>query len=477
MSARDGHLPLSPESLGSRAFRVAHGVRLAYVAGSMYKGVASVDLVRRMAQAGLLAYLGAGGLSPRRLAGDLAELGRALGPEASWGVNLLASIEDPAAEDATVEMLLEHGVRRVEAAAFVHMTPALVRYRLAGARLGRDGRAQVPNLVLGKASRPEVATAFLSPPPPRIVTALRESGHITPEEAELAPRIAMADDLCAEADSGGHTDQRPLCVLLPEMVRLRDRLGAEHPERSPIRVGVAGGLGTPEAIAAAFVMRADFVLTGSINQCTVEAGTSDSVKDLLAQAGIQDTAIVPTGDMLEIGAKAQVLKRGLFFPARANRLYELYRGHDSLDQLDERTVAQLENKYFRRTLDDVWAETRAYLQDARPAELARAEADPKQRMAHVFKWYFIHATRLAMRGTGEQRVDYQVPCGPAMGALNAYLRGTGLERWQDRHADDLALQLMTAAAAELEARLIELSDPAAGDHAAALENQAQGATR
>ena len=40
-----------------------------------------------------------------------------------------------------------------------------------------------------------------------------------------------------------------------------------------IRVGAAGGIGTPEAAAAAFVLGADFILTGSINQCTVEAGT------------------------------------------------------------------------------------------------------------------------------------------------------------------------------------------------------------
>jgi len=427
VTERDGRL--APESLGSPAFRAAHAVRLAYVAGSMYKGVASVAMVRRMAQAGLLAYLGAGGLTPERLQRDLAELRSSLASEASWGVNLLASIEDPEAEDATVDLLLHNGVRRIEAAAYVHMTPALVRYRLSGARLGADGRPHVPNMVLGKASRPEVAAAFLSPPPPAIVTALRDAGRITASESALAARVAMADDLCAEADSGGHTDQRPLCVLLPDMVRLRDRLGAEPPSRPPIRVGVAGGLGTPEAIAAAFVMRADFVLTGSINQCTVESGTSERVKELLAQAGIQDTAIVPAADMLEIGAKAQVLRRGLFFPARANRLYELYRAHNSLEELDDRTVAQLEQKYFRRSLDDVWAETRAYLQTARPAELPRVEADPKQRMAHVFKWYFVHATRLAMRGSSEQRVDYQVPCGPAMGALNAYLRGSGLGGW------------------------------------------------
>lgn len=53
-------------------------------------------------------------------------------------------------------------------------------------------------------------------------------------------------------------------------------------------------------------------MTGSINQCTVEAGTSDDVKDLLQQLNIQDTDYAPAGDMFEMGAKIQVMKKGVF---------------------------------------------------------------------------------------------------------------------------------------------------------------------
>jgi trans-AT polyketide synthase/acyltransferase/oxidoreductase domain-containing protein len=88
----------------------------------------------------------------------------------------------------------------------------------------------------------------------------------------------------------------------------------------PIHVGAAGGIGTLHAAAAPFIMGADFILTGSINQCTVEAGTSDAVKDLLQELNVQDTAYALAGDMFEIGARVQVAKRGLFFPARANKL-------------------------------------------------------------------------------------------------------------------------------------------------------------
>ncbi len=57
-----------------------------------------------------------------------------------------------------------------------------------------------------------------------------------------------------------------------------------------VRIGAAGGIGTPEAAMAAFMLGADFIVTGSINQCTVEAATSGLVKDLLQQMNVQDTA-------------------------------------------------------------------------------------------------------------------------------------------------------------------------------------------
>ena len=72
------------------------------------------------------------------------------------------------------------------------------------------------------------------------------------------------------------------------------------------------GIGTPEAAAAAFLLGAEFIGTGSINQCTVEAGTSDSVKDLLQEANVQDTSYAPAGDMFEAGARVQVLKKACF---------------------------------------------------------------------------------------------------------------------------------------------------------------------
>lgn len=432
------------EDLGSPAFRADHGVAYAYASGSMYKAVASVELVVRMGRAGLLGYFGAGGLSDDQLVASVRRIRAQLGDRRAFGVNLLAS--RPEREARVVDLLLACGVGRIEAASFVKVTPALVRYRLTGAHRTPSGTVHTPHRVLAKVSRQEVARAFLSAPPAPIVRDLATAGHITPEEAALAAAVTMCDDLCAEADSGGHTDQRPLTALLPAMLALRGHTAATHAPAERVRVGAAGGIGTPEAAAAAYVMGADFVLTGSINQCTAEAGTSDAAKDLLQRAQVQDTALVPAGDMFETGAKAQVLRRGLFFPARANKLYGLWLRHASLDELDPQTADHVQHRILGRSFDEVWREVEERYATTRPAVIERARQDPKRRMALIFTWYFAKATRVAMEGDAGHRVDFQIPCGPALGALNERLRGTPCEHWRDRHPDDLAHLIMIGAA-------------------------------
>ena len=62
----------------------------------------------------------------------------------------------------------------------------------------------------------------------------------------------MADDITAEADSGGHTDNRPFLTLLPTIIALRDEIQQEYNFTPALRVGAGGGIGTPEAALAAF---------------------------------------------------------------------------------------------------------------------------------------------------------------------------------------------------------------------------------
>ena len=438
------------ESLGCSHFRSDHRLRYAYIAGAMYKGIASVDLVVRMGKNRLLGYLGTGGMRLETIEACIQEIRSRLSLEDSFGMNLLSNAIKPELEEATVELYLRQNIRRVEAAAFTYLTPALVYYRVKGLSLDSANSVQVPNHILAKVSHPELARAFMSPPPATIIQRLLEEKRITADEARLSERIPMAYDICVEADSGGHTDRGVAYVLMPVITGIRDQLMAAHRFTKRIRVGAAGGIGTPQAIAAALVLGADFVLTGSINQCSVEAGTSDLVKDMLSAANIQDTAMAPAGDMFEMGAKVQVLRKGVFFPARANQLYELYRRLDSIDQLDTKTKGMLEDRFFGRSLEAVWEETRNFYLEHAPDQLKEAERLPKRKMALIFQWYFVHSNRLAQQGVQEGKVNFQIQCGPALGAFNQWVKGSHLENWRNRHVDLMATSLMEGAAEYLQ---------------------------
>ncbi|WP_431040580.1 enoyl-CoA hydratase/isomerase [Streptomyces sp. P1-3] len=458
---RAGGLAIPPQALGNPRFREAHGTEYNYAAGAMYKGIASVELVTALGNAGMLGFLGTGGLSLDAIDDAITRIKRELRPGRAYGANLLSNPQEPELEMRTVELYLRHGVRSVEASAYLRPTLPLVRYRLAGLGTDAQGGIRQDHHIVAKVSRTEVAERFLRSAPAQLIRELLDRGLVTPEQAELGARLPLAQDLCVEADSAGHTDGGNAYVLMPVMRALRDRVAREegYPRTAEVRVGAAGGIGAPEAALAAFTLGAEFIVTGSINQCTVEAGTSDAVKDILQDLGVHDTDYAPAGDMFEVGARVQAVKKGSFFTARAQKLYELYLRHNAIDELDARTRATLEGKYFKRSIDEVWEETRAHLARRFPDRLAEIERSPKQKMALIFRWYFVHSTRLAMSGSTDQRVDYQIHCGPAMGAFNTWVKGTDLEPWRSRRVDVIAERLLRETAALLGQRIGTYSEP------------------
>ncbi|MFJ4439053.1 ACP S-malonyltransferase [Streptomyces sp. NPDC088923] len=446
--------------LGSAEFRQDHGVRYAYLAGSMFRGVSSVELVARLGRAGLRGYFGAGGLDLGTVEQALTALARTPGLDGRYGVNLLHDLTRPGAEDALTALLLRHDVRHVEAAAFTTVTPALVRFRFTGAHRAADGTPVAVRTLIAKCSRPEVAAHFMAPPAEDLLRRLLAEGALTPAEAEAARGLPVAQDICVEGDSAGHTDGGVSLALVPTAAALAEEMTARHDYPRRLRVGACGGLGTPEAVAAAFVLGADFVVTGSVNQCSPQAGTSDAVKDLLAALDVQDTAYAPAGDLFELGSRVQVVRKGTLFAARANKLYQLYRSHTGLDDLDEATLAWLEHDCLRAPLAQAWSRTCAHYRDTgRPHEIERAEREPRHRMALLFKSYFARTHRAAQDGDPAERANYQVHCGPAAGAFNRCVAGTALEPWRERHVERIAELLMTGAARILAERLAAYTRP------------------
>lgn len=449
---------VTASSLGSSEFKKDYNLKYAYLAGGMYRGIASQEMIVKLAKSGLMGFLGTGGMSMRQVEENLVYIQSQISPGQAYGVNLVHNWKNPENDNSLIELLLQLNVQHLEAAAFLNVTTSLVRFRAKGLYRDASGEGIARNKIIAKVSRPEVAEAFLSPAPDLILQNLVEEHLITRQEAELARELPMADDICVEADSAGHTDSGVANKLMPAMIRLRDDMMAKYHYRKQVRIGSAGGIGTPEAALAAFMLGADFILTGSINQCTVEAGTSEKVKDLLQQMNIQDTDYAPAGDMFEMGSKVQVLRKGVFFPARANKLFEIYRRYNSLDEIDSSTSEQIQNKYFKRSFEQIYEELKARY----PNEINKAEQNPKHKMAMVFKWYFGYSSRLALSGSGESTVDFQIHCGPALGAFNQWVKGTGLENWRNRHVDEIGERLMIATAELINRKFASLFLPVEG---------------
>jgi PfaD family protein len=437
---------LHPQSLGNPLFQKRHRVKFAYVVGDMAQGISSIRLVQSAGKAGLIGFFGSAGLKPGELEKNLVRLKSEM-PDTPFGVNLIHSPGSPLREYQTIDLFLKHDIRTISAAGFLKITAPLVYFRLKGVHQNPDGAIVCPNRIMAKVSRLELAGQFLSPPPEKLIRELVEQKMISESAAGLAKYIPLADDLTVEADSAGHTDNRPAISLLPSMIRLRDDLARMHGYPVAPCVGLAGGIGTPASVAAAFAMGADYVLTGSINQACVESGTSDAVKALLSRAAQTDTAMAPAADMFERGMKVQVLKHGLLFPQRALKLYEAYRKHQSFDQIPENLRREIEEKILQNTYADEWDHTRKFFKDHDPDLLQRAENDPRLQMALVFRSYLGKSSRWAIQGELSRKNDYQVWCGPSMGAFNDWVKGTFLEHPENRTIETVAMNLLYGACA------------------------------
>jgi PfaD family protein len=438
-------IPVSPDTLGNATFCATYGTRYAYYGGAMANGISSAEMVIALGKAGFMGSFGAAGLVPARIEAAIQTVQQAL-PDGPYAFNLINSPNEPALEQRGAALYLAHNIHIVEASAYVDLTAPLVHFRAAGLGVDATGSIVIKNHIIAKVSRKEVARRFLEPAAADILDQLVKDNKITELQARLALQVPVADDITVEADSGGHTDNRPLVGLLPTMLALRDEIQAKYHYPVPVRIGAAGGVSTPTSALAAFIMGADYVVTGSVNQACVESGATDHTRLLLAQADMADVIMAPAADMFEMGVKVQLLKRGTLFPLRAQKLYELYTRYNSIDEIPTAEREKQERQVFKRDFDSIWDDVIKFFIERDPRQIERAERDPKQKMALIFRWYLGLSSRWAVIGEKGREMDYQIWCGPSMGTFNDWTRPTYLNDPGSRHVVDVALHLLTGAA-------------------------------
>jgi PfaD family protein len=105
----------------------------------------------------------------------------------------------------------------------------------------------------------------------------------------------------------------------------------------------------------------------------------------------------------------------------------------------------MEKETLSASVDEVWAATQSFWRDRDPREIEKAAANPKHKMALCFRWYLGLSSRWAIAGEPSRRLDYQIWCGPAMGAFNDWARGSFLEQPASRGVVQIALNLLEGA--------------------------------
>jgi len=446
--------PMVPEQLGDPSFKAFYGVKYAYMTGAMANGISSEEMVIALGQQGILASFGSGGLDLSRVEVAIKRIQQALA-DGPYVFNFIHNPSEPAIEQGTIDLYLKYGVHVIEAAAFFSLTPSLVYYRAKGLQKDAQGAIQIHNKIIAKVSRREVATVFMQSAPEDILNKLIAQGLITQSEAQLAMQVPMADDITVEADSGGHTDNRPLISLLPSVIALRDEIQAQRQYPVEVRVGAGGGVGTPDAALACYMMGAAYIVTGSVNQSCVEAGASEHTRKLLAQAGMADVVMAPASDMFERGIKLQVLKKGTLFPMRAQKLYDLYMTYDGLADIPPAELEKVEKQILQNSVTTIWQQTVDFFQKRDPSIIEKAQNNPKKQMALVFRWYLGLSSRWSNAGVAGREFDYQIWSGPAMGAFNDWVAGTYLNDYKKRYVVDVAEHLMYGAAYQYRVQVLK----------------------
>ena len=120
--------------------------------------------------------------------------------------------------------------------------------------------------------------------------------------------------------------------------------------------------------------------------------------------------------------------------------------YGTIEAIPPELRAKLEKELLRASFEEIWEETRSFFETRDPRENEKAERDPKHKLALVCRWYLGKSSRWAIAGDESRRVDYQIWCGPAMGAFNAWSAGTFLEDPAQRGVVQVALNLMEGAA-------------------------------
>ncbi|MEN8907794.1 MAG: hypothetical protein ABF289_17730 [Clostridiales bacterium] len=424
---------LLPEDLGSSRFLHRFGLKYAYVAGAMYNAISSKEMIIELAKNGYLGIYGTKDVEFDQIENDIVKI-KSIIPERIFGCNIVHNVIEEQFEMKLIKMLLKYKINILEVSSFVNITLPLAYYRIVGIKERIEGGFVIGNKIMVKVSRVEIAKNFLKPAPEKIIRELINMSLINERQAKIAKEIPMADAITLEDNENNITQS------FSYLVDQRDELYKNSNTKYDVFLGLTGGIGSPVIALNMFNNGADYIVTGTINQCTVESGISDKAKNSLSSCDISDVISLHFNGDFNINKKINVLKKGTLFPMRVNKLYNIYNKYKNLKNVDSSDIDKIESQIFKKSIREILNEVEIYFKKNDPNQLNN------DRLYLLIKWYLIISAKLSLEGTSNRELDYQILCSNAMGIFNYWVKGSYLENHQNRYVADIAEHMLKGTA-------------------------------
>jgi NAD(P)H-dependent flavin oxidoreductase YrpB (nitropropane dioxygenase family) len=252
------------------------------------------DVAAAVSQAGGLGVLGAVGFSAEQLEIEMKWIDEHVG-DRPYGVDIVipgkyegkGSDLDAAALEAKLKELVPQSHRDFAAKLLHdHGVPALPAGEKARELLGWTATTAGPQIeAILKHPKVKVVANALGTPPAEVIKEIQSSGRLVGAlcgsvKHAVAHKEAGVDFVIAQGgEGGGHTGDVGSIVLWPQVI---DAV-------APLPVLAAGGIGDGRQMAAALMLGAQGVWTGSLWLTVEEAETPPAQKDSLLRATSQDT--------------------------------------------------------------------------------------------------------------------------------------------------------------------------------------------
>ncbi|MCO4784209.1 MAG: 1-acyl-sn-glycerol-3-phosphate acyltransferase [Candidatus Cloacimonetes bacterium] len=394
----------SPKHLGSTGFKKLFGLDYAYFVSGLPSYTHGRGMLQNLFENGMLGFFNLDGLTFNEKEESLNMLNQ---HDFRFGVEIHLDDFDEEEDKKLITLLMAQNIKYLLVKSCSKISEPLIRFK------SKEG-----NLLIAKVSHPDQCVA-LSSGKKDVFSAFLIDGSFVSSQ-----------------------DTRSILSLMPSIKSLLNEKN--------IYLGVTGDLGTPDALAAAFAMGADFVSTSSINLLSNDVSGADSYKECIKKVRFQDVSLVSSFESFESGAKTRALNFGTRFVAVSTKIGSWFFERRSIDTLEDSEVKYLEEKVFGSSITQTLLDAKAFFEFRNPSLIEAASNNSRISLAMLIRYYLEMGHLWAIEGNDNKKIDYNIKCGLDLASFNQWRQGTIFEDDQKLSVVQIALNLMMGA--QFEAR-------------------------